>query len=362
MANPIVDAPRSAYGVPLPMYSARDAAITQRPPSTALLCIDSEDRHKDYAASRAATQASGLPNSPYDFTIQKNQSLMDGFFTRLGVSEIVFPWVIPNINDRTNKMFITLWDSSGSVPVFVRTEILELPRGFYTPAQLAAAIEPIVNAEFTELAGGFEINYGVDPFTPVVFGSTTANGNAFGYSTGSPDWRVTFDPMTPNTAAYPYGPQVKQLFDLLGFNNAQTAPLTAYDTSVGAGGYTLCQAIRYIDIVCTQLVNNQAVKDTMSQVIARDVLCRIYINSPTDQSTVQPTSATYTPPGCAPMVIYRNFATPKQIQWTPNQPVPGYLRFEVFDDNGENLSNADPAVLTHTNKTNWSLTLLVSEN
>jgi hypothetical protein len=109
-------------------------------------------------------------------------------------------------------------------------------------------------------------------------------------------------------------------------------------------------------------VNNQAVKDTMSQVIARDVLCRLYINTPTDQSTTSPISAQFSPPGCAPTVIYRDFSTPKQIQWMGNQPIPGFLRFEVFDDNGENLGNADPAVLTGTNRTNWSLSILVSEN
>ena len=70
------------------------------------------------------------------------------------------------------------------------------------------------------------------------------------------------------TYAYDYA-RSKQLFDVLGFSTENTG----YYLN-GMGGPTLCQSIRYIDIVCSQLTNNQALKDTMSQEIARDVLCR----------------------------------------------------------------------------------------
>lgn len=350
MANPIVDAPKTVYGVPLPMYSARDNAITQRPPSSALLCIDSEDRFKDYTVSRTSTSSNPLNNTPYDFTIRKNESLMNGFFTRLAVTEVVFPWVIPNVNTRTQDITFALYNITGA-PVLVRRSGLTLVQGFYTPAELAAALQDNIRALNPEIPA-FEMVYGSDPIPPVPQGGECA----FYWNTANANYALCFEPMTPNTAQYPYGPQVKQLFDVLGLDNSNTVPGGFTD----AGGYTLCQAIRYIDIVCTQLVNNQALKDTMSQAIARDVLCRLYINSPTDQSTVQPTSATFSPPGCAPTVIYRNFATPKQIQWMPNQPVPGYLRFQVYDDNGEELVSADAS--GNANRTNWSMTLQVTEN
>jgi len=356
MAAPIVAMPRNEYGVPLPTYSTRENTITSRSPSSALLCIDSEDRFRDYTVSRASTSGTGV-NSPFDFTIQKNESLMNGFFTRLAVTEVVFPWVIPNINDRTDAVNVALYDISGSVPVLVRREEVAIDRGFATPAQIAAAMTVAITTEFTEIPS-FVMSYGEDPFgAPGLAGGA---GCAFYWDTVVGPYEICFEPLTPNTANYPYGPQTKQLFDVLGLDARNSVP---QDTGTGAGGYTLCQSIRYIDIVCSQLVNNQAVKDTMSQVIARDVLCRLYINTPTDQSTVAPDSATFCPPGCAPTVIYRDFATPKQIQWMGNQPIPGFLRFEVFDDNGENLQFADGASgAENLNRTNWSLSILVSEN
>jgi hypothetical protein len=47
------------------------------------------------------------------------------------------------------------------------------------------------------------------------------------------------------------------------------------------------------------------------------------------------------------------------IQWTPNQPVPGGLRFEVYDDAGNNLIGASPL---EEQLSDWSMTLLVTEN
>jgi len=104
----------------------------------------------------------------------------------------------------------------------------------------------------------------------------------------------------------------------------------------------------------------------MSQVVVRDTLCRLYLVNPgTLQSTVQPSDAAFCPPGCAPMVVYRDFTHPKQIQWLPNQNIAGSLTFSVFDDTGAPLEESDPFYspgVGYLNRTDWSLTLLVSEN
>jgi hypothetical protein len=75
-----------------------------------------------------------------------------------------------------------------------------------------------------------------------------------------------------------------------------------------------------------------------------------------------PTSLIRTPdcfPGNKATTIYKDFAHPKQIQWLPNQNVPGYLRFIVYDDSGAPLQEAfdikPPSV-------NWSMTMQFSEN
>jgi len=326
-----------------PIYSARDTAITQRPTSTAILAIDSEDRFRDYDDAAANT---GINRSPYNFQINKSQSMMNGFFTRLGVSEVVFPWVIPNVNFYTALMPIEYDIGAGPVNDFV-----DLPYGFYTPSMLASAIQ----AEVRALApapgdlGSFTMTYGIDST-----GTAPTQRPIFEYNTNIVGCTVAFDRM-PAVGQFT-DRRRKQLFDLLGFSDANGTLAQG-----GEGTDTYCQTTRYVDIVCTQLTANQALKDTMSQTVARDVLCRVYVGDATGvQSTVLPSSSTFCPPGCMPTTIYKDFSQPKQIQWIPNQPVPGYLKFEVFDDAGFALSDYTPAA--QGNGANWSMTLLVSEN
>jgi len=182
------------------------------------------------------------------------------------------------------------------------------------------------------------------------------NNPAFSYS-GGVGTTVGFNALPYNTAAYPYPAQTKQLFDLLGFTQANSVL-----TATGVGNFTLAQSIRYVDIVSPTLVYNQANRDTMSQNVARNALCRIYLGDAggAAQSTVAPDDPFFSPPGCAPATIYRNFTQPKQIQWMGNQPIPGNIQFTVYDDTGapltEILSGVQGGFL------DWSLTILVSEN
>ena len=327
-----------------PVYSARDSAITQRPTSTAILAIDSEDRFTDYDDARKPT---GINRSPYDFQINKNQSLMNGFFTRLGVTEVVFPWVVPNINLYTSLMGVTYNIGAGEVD-----DVIDLTVGFYTPSMIAAAIQSQVRALAPAAGdlGSFTMTYGIDTLT----GPTTTQRPIFEYKTNIVGVTIAFTPMSA-TGLFADRKR-KQLFDLLGFSGANEV-LSAEDD----GSDTYCQATRYIDIVCSQLTVNQALKDTMSQTVARDVLCRVYVgDSQGVQSTVLPSSSTFCPPGCMPTTIYRDFAQPKQIQWIPNQPVPGYLKFEVYDDAGFSLADYTGGAVG--NGANWSMTMLVTEN
>ena len=329
---------------PLPDTNARQVAQTIRMPSTALLTIDSEDRYVDYAQARAT------PTSPYNFAISKNESLMPGFMTRIGISEVVFPWAIPNINAKTSQIQINYQAAGAPDP---SSAIVSLLPGFLTPSELAAALQADIRV----------LNGALSSFTMTYGGSTNC---IFVYSSGNLNTSVSFSPMTPNSIAYPYSAQSKQLFDILGFTNANTVMITQGSPKNGAP--TFCQAIRYVDIVCNQLTNSQAQKDQTSQPVARDMLCRVYLGDGggTGQSTIAPGDALFCPPGCAPMTIYRNFATPKQIQWIPNQNIPGFLQFQVYDDTGDLLDNSLPASNVITNYTaatlDWSMTMLVSEN
>lgn len=336
-------------GMPLSNYRAVDPAITQRPTSTALLAIDSEDRYKNYLDYSEASVANY--KSPYDFAIEKNESLMNGFFTRLALTEINFPWVVPNINKRTRTIIFEYYIAAGPA----NGELIQLASGFRTPAQIASDLQAKIRAIDPVNLGAFTVTYGIfTNNTP----TTESQLPLFEFKSNNPLITFNFQRMTYNSVLYPYGSQNKQLFDLLGLND--DASLGAFDYI--CGNSTFCQAIRYIDIVCSQLVNNQALKDTMSQTVARDSLCRLYIESPSTPSNVPCNSATFCPVGCAPFQLYKDFNTPKQINWLPNQPIAGSLRFQVYDDGGALLSEALGETGTALNKIDWSFTLLVSEN
>jgi hypothetical protein len=54
---------------------------------------------------------------------------------------------------------------------------------------------------------------------------------------------------------------------------------------------------------------------------------------------------------------------PKQIQWIPNQNIPGFLQFQVYDDTGDLLDNSliVPNTGLASQFLDWSMTMLVSE-
>lgn len=347
-------------------FLARDKpALTQvqRPPSSSLLCIDSEDRFPNYIAKRSANYTD-YNGSPYDFQITKNESMMSGFMTRLGVTEVVFPWVISNINSYTHQIGFGYAYGAGAV-TYVNIDLVE---GFYSPAQLAAELQRVIRT----------IDGGLSAFT-MTYGKSGTPTFDYAGDPGTAGTLVGFQPLTYNSTDYPYGSQTKQLFDLLGFNTVTTAGLgndavrdaqgsaDAIEIPTGSGddflggGDTFAQSIRYIDIVCSQLTYNQGLKDTMSQQIARDTLCRLYVaqDGSSDALASGPGDATFSPVGTYPFTIHRQFSTPKMIQWTPNQPVPGGLRFEVYDDAGNNLVFASSLV---EQLSDWGMTLLVTEN
>ena len=342
----------SAYyaNQPLPDTNARGPAITVRPASTALLTIDSEDRYSSYTDNR------NNPTSPYQFTIRKNENMMAGFFTRLAVTEINFPFTVPNINKKTQTIGVS-YSANGTSPVALAT--ITIGTGFYTPSQLASKIQASVRALDASLAG-FILLYGSIDYlhTPGVGGAEPV----FSYGTGNAT-TIAFNPLPYNTSAYPYSPQTKQLFDLLGFIDVnQTLDTSTY------GGFTLCQAIRYIDVVCNQLTAVSALKDNTSQPVVRDMLCRLYLGDGggTGQSTTPPDNSAFCPPGCAPLTIYRAFPHPKQIQWLPAQNISGFLQFSVYDDAGDILSatanQESPSVAYIGEGNDWSMSLLVTEN
>ena len=327
----------------LPSYATIDHGMTVRPAATSLLTIDSEDRFKNYPESIITAGPGAYNVSPYNFTITKDQSLVATPPTRIAVTEVVFPWTVGNVNRLTSQIQF-IYKLGAAAPV---TVTLSLAQGFYKPAALAAAVQAAVLALAGNPCGAFIMTYGQD------------DQPWFTYSSGDLTKGVAFAPM-PLSAVYT--PTTKQLFNVLGFYSGNTLTAVVPGNIDCSGGITFAQAIRYIDIVSQSICALQTIRDTTSQEVVRDSLCRVYIANPSDVSNVPVSDPNFCPPGCAPFTLYRDFANPKQIFWVPNQPVAGGVQFTVYSDDGSPLDAASATALGGLEFSNWSMTMLLTEN
>lgn len=337
------------YGFPITHEDKEtEKAVTVRPSSTAIFAVDSSDRYLSYVEASTGTQ------SPYKFSITRNQALLNGFFTRIALTEIVFPYYIYNLNARTAYIRVSL--NGGAFQVIDLTTY----EGMLSPTEFATFFE-----------GVLQIQLAIPGLTVV-------------YSDG----RFFINTNTPDTIAFARGNftglntqastlQQFQMFDLLNMTVSNTV-----QSSVQVTGVTRLRYTEYVDIVCSQLTYNQELKDGSSDPVNRDILARIYIENEDGaiQPYFQPKGFTVGPPGTItgtevtsevsipgtyPFTINRKFPMPKQILWNKAQPL-GNLTFEVYDDKGELLSNHVSAYSGFPAQDymlpNWRMTLLVSEN
>lgn len=315
---------------------AEDVAVTVRPSSTALFCVDSADRYASYQAKASA------PTGPYDFIISKNESLLNGFFKRIALTEVVFPYYIPNINSKTDM--IQFSDNGGPL------QTITIPTGgFYTPVSLASTLEGLLQVATGNLA--LTVSYRNGVFT---FATNIADTLAFA--------RGNYGGLGARLGEF-------QLYDLLNLSGPGVNGQTVAATSL-TSGVTRCRYTEYIDIVSAQLTYNQELKDGSSDPIVRDSIARLYIEDET--SPIIPVYQTAAPagpvmtadvaiPGTYPFTIYRKFSLPKQIMWNNRQPL-GNLTFQVYDDKGQPLSAHLGAIYPDSTMPDWRMTLLVSEN
>lgn len=313
-----------------------DMVVTSRPSATSILAIDSADRYNTFVSEFGNT------TSAYSFTITRNQSIFNGFFKRIALTEIVFPYAIPNINSYTNQLY---YKKNGGA-----TASITLPKGFYTPSALATAVETLLQA------GGFAsatVTYVTTP-GPQIAGSfyiETNTADTIQFLRGNSTSLINSD-TSINTV---------QLFDMMALDDTD---------AVDVGGYRIasCRPIEYVDVICSQLTYNQELKDASTALLFRDVLARIYIETETSPAVVYsggvPVDTIESIPGTFPFTIYRQFRTPKQIKWDNAMPI-GSLKFELFDNYGNPLNSGLAPFsrdLNNADVPDWKMTLLISEN
>ncbi len=116
------------------MYSSTDKATTVRQATTANFLIDSRDR---------VGFTTGLGNeSAANFLINKNNNLLNGFFTRIIPNEVRLDWCIDNIHSYWGNDTIQIIPSNFNTSTISVT----LPSGEYTVAQTLNYITSNFNA------------------------------------------------------------------------------------------------------------------------------------------------------------------------------------------------------------------------
>jgi hypothetical protein len=239
---------------------------------------------------------------------------MNGFFTRVGTTEVVMEWFSGNIGGSTGQFVYTVGETAYDFSL----------AGFFTVADLLDAMVSNLN-EFTPSTG----------LTWTV--ATVQGGGASLTATGAPG--IVFSVASPALVGLIQEPSLGGTIPAGGSESFDIEPVQAD-----------LRSTRYLDIVCTQLTNNQAVKDASTAENVRDVLCRWYF----DYDNQNPLDAYGFPilMGYTPFCIRRIFNPPKQIQWQTNVPI-GQMAFQLYDDRGE--------LAKVSNNTDFLMTLQASE-
>jgi hypothetical protein len=302
-----------------------DRGVNIRMPSTALLGVSSADRYPD----NLTRQLSGT--SPFNILLTSKQNYLNGFFTRIALTEVRLPWYMQTITARNNKINL-VYRVGLALPV---TFTITINAGWYTPLTLAAELQRAIRAPV--ISGGankpsFTVVYNASPNPFIFFGATNVVGDTFYFETED---------------ALPNNQNSTGLYEMMNWSYPG-----GFQTVQGSGIPTMLST-EFVDIVSSSLTYAQDVKDGDTEQ-ARDVVARIYLAKDgvdTDPSLL----------GSAPFVVYRQFQTPKQIKWDSNLPI-GQLQFQFYDDKGFLLdSGFGPAVGYDESLGDWSLTLLVSE-
>lgn len=284
-----------------------DRGVPIREPSTANLLIDSIDRTFN---TNAPTSSSA------NFNISKNQNILNGFFTRLAVVEVVLDWCVPNVAPAFDNNTLTYYIGDDVGTQYTIT----LEQGKYTIATALTTIKTKLNQQ--SVAEGLGLN-----------------------------WQLVGDVPTTGFAALVLTLGGPVTFVESNLQNQLNLPLDENQTEFPAE-CPLLLPITYLDFVCEQLTYNQDLKDETTNNASRNTLYRWVMAwdgpSPVDAL------------GYPIYMGYQSFRTrrylafPKQIRWEPNQPI-GQLSFQVVASTGELVPV--PVV----GEMEWNMCLQVSE-
>lgn len=276
------------------------------------LVISSKDR---FGGTFANPQS-----QPYNnFTIQKGFPLQQGQIMNIKLSEVLFPYAIPNVNEYNNKFGI-----SNDLTAFVSVEIT-VPTGFYTGATLVSTINPLISTALSA--------------TNVPVLSYDANTNIFTFTASGVNYPVSIFPILNAGVGSPVfstnAPVTSpSILSMMGFNFATQN--YANPAAVLVGGSASMVYTQYIDICSDVLTQYQNLPDASTGTPnLQHVICRLYIANETSTASSD-VSGNPLFPGMVPFVIHRQFKNTKVMKWN-NQNSVDRVDIQLYDDAGRAL-------------------------
>lgn len=294
----------------------------QRPPASAFLCIDSEDR---YGPATLVEKFVGLTDNPgNDFIVSKKQPLLYGIFHRVAMTQLQMQYRVPTIVPNVNDQFVIEQTATQN------DYLINLPAGFYSATTLAAAIQTAVLAIPANPFTGFTCVY--NPLVGGLVMSTTG---------------VTFQlPTSPGgLAPFTDAQQTRWLRTLntIGANNSSSG----WASTQQVLGTPQLLFTRYIDITSSRLAKFQRVKDADTLTTNKtNHVCRVYLTAPNTRS--DPTAV------AGPLDICIDPNTPKHSMWSIDEAI-YELDFQLWDEFGQ------PLFWSNFANTEFQMTLMASE-
>jgi hypothetical protein len=263
--------------------------VPQRPPASAHLLVSSLDRYQ------TTFERVTNPSTSTNWIMSKGYNLLNGYFTRLAITQIQFHWNLPTIIENVNDIFALAMDTEGT-PVSITGIITE---GWYTVSELAAEIENVVT-------------------------------NAAGYN---PAWNFTCTAVNgalvlAATVDFSTNAGTTSLEDEIANKFYITAGLTQTPTVLNGGVYRLycgpapMTYTSFIDICSTRLTQFQRVKDATTLVnnVNSDVIARVYPCPPNVLLNNSQSGQLF----AEPWVMTIDYNTPKHIRCNPDQAITNF--------------------------------------
>jgi hypothetical protein len=321
--------------------------VVSRTEATQVLVLNSKNRN-------FSSQTGNSPvTQPWNsFRLGRPQALMQSYATRVAVTEIRFPWYIPNITSRNNSIWIT-GQNEQAQDIIVQ---ITLPPGWYSPADIVVSVNQQIVASDLE--------------NKTIFAYDEVNQvYSFEAAVNPPDPTLRywfFDPTSPT--GRPTESQFNSspsLAKTLGFEYYQVNGITTIPNSLTdiSGNPTESLYTQYIDIVSEKLNYYSDQKDGSSDPLTSQALvCRLYL---ADEISMGQNEGTF----FQPFLIHRQFKTPKTVMWNKDAVV-DWLDISVYDEYGQlvplptnSIGGTNVAVQTKVGAyPDFQITLTATEN